>query len=50
MKILFSALIALSFLAGAANATPNTAEYGCGYGHNKIQMDSTVGYGCGYGH
>ena len=40
MKILFSAIIALGFLAGAANAstfapssTDTVVEWGCGYGH-----------------
>jgi hypothetical protein len=40
MKFLFSALIALGFLTGAANAAPlaksdaqSVVEYGCGWGH-----------------
>ena len=40
MKTLMSALIGLSFLAGAANAstfapakTDTVVEWGCGYGH-----------------
>ena len=40
MKTLFSAIIALGFLAGVANAstiapaaTDTVVEWGCGYGH-----------------
>jgi len=40
MKSIFSALIALGFLAGAANAAPVS----------KTQTDTVIEYGCGYGH
>ena len=40
MKTLFSALIALGFLVGAANAAPVI----------PAQTDTVVAWGCGYGH
>lgn len=48
-KTLVGALLALGLFAGVANATPSTSEWGCGYGHLKIEKDSTVAWGCRYG-
>ncbi len=39
MKTIFSAILALGCLAGAANAAPVSA-----------QNDTIIAYGCGYGH
>ena len=40
MKTLFSAILALGFLAGAVNAAPIA----------NTQTDTVVEWGCGYGH
>ena len=40
MKSIVSALVALSFLAGAANASTST----------PVKTDTVVEYGCGYGY
>jgi hypothetical protein len=40
MKTIVSAIIALGFLAGVANASPVA----------KIETQSVVEYGCGWGH
>lgn len=40
MKTIFSALIALGFLAGIANAAPVS----------QTQAETVIEYGCGYGH
>jgi len=39
MKTIFGALLALGFLAGAANAAPV-----------GTQNDTVIAYGCGYGY
>ena len=40
MKSLFSAILALGFLAGAANAAPVA----------QIQAETVIEYSCGYGY
>ena len=49
MKALAGALLALGFLAGAANATTSSQEWGCGYGNLKIEKEAVVAWGCKYG-